>query len=248
MRFIARAEMWLALAGMTLLAGGVQAQNAGEQAPQVFEKKITKVVKGQFLLSLPKEYGKDADKKWPLILFLHGSGERGSDLEKVKTHGPPKLVTQGKEFPFIIVSPQCPEDEGWDSDVLGGLLDEVEQKYAVDKDRVYVTGLSMGGFGTWNLAMAFPDRFAAIAPICGGGNPKKVDKIKNLPVWVFHGGKDPVVPIARMQAMVDALKAIGGDVKATVYPEAGHDSWTVTYDNPELYTWFLQHKRQKAEK
>lgn len=166
----------------------------------------------------------------------------------VKRHGPPKLIAQGKQFPFVIVSPQCPMGENWSPETLNALLDEITGKYAIDKDRVYVTGLSMGGYGTWRLAQEYPDRFAAIAPICGGGDPNKVDRIKRLPAWIFHGAKDPVVPVKEAQQMADALKAAGGDVTLTIYPEAEHDSWTQTYDNPELYTWLLRHRRPSGKK
>jgi predicted peptidase len=196
-----------------------------------------------YLLFLPEDYGK-TDKAWPLILFLHGAGESGNDLAKVKAHGPPKIVETKKDFPFIVVSPQSPK-RGWQPDALLALLDEVVSKYKVDQDRVYLTGLSMGGFGTWALAAAHPDRFAAIVPICGGGDPKTAERLKGLPMWVFHGAKDNVVPLARSEAMVNAVKAAGGNPKFTVYPEAGHDSWTKTYDNPELYQWLLEQKRTK---
>ena len=178
-------------------------------------------------------------------MFLHGIGECGEDLQKVKTHGPPKLVEQGKEFPFILVSPQCPEGSWWSDNVLDGLLKELEEKYNVDKNRIYVTGLSMGGYGTWSLAMEYPHRFAAIAPVCGGGNVRTVCKLKDMPIWVFHGAKDNVVPIAESQKLVDALKKCGNDVKFTIYPEANHDSWTETYKNPELYKWLLSHSLKK---
>ncbi len=126
---------------------------------------------------------------------------------------------------------------------LNDLLDKIIAEDRVDADRVYLTGLSMGGYGTWDWAIQSPDRFAAIAPICGGGNPDKVRAIRSMPVWVFHGAKDPTVPIAESEKMVKALKKAGSNVKFTVYPEAGHDSWTETYNNPELYKWFLSHKR-----
>src|SRR5579871_899561 len=229
------------LAALVATGGGTVQQPAppppGNQAAQALEKTITKVIKVKYLLYLPKDYEKDADKKWPLILFLHGSGESGDDVEKVKTHGPPKLIAAGKEFPFIIVSPQSPGG-GWDTEALTYLLDEIQQKYRVDEDRVYLTGLSMGGYGTWALAIEHPDRFAAIAPIAGGGTPRRARRLKNIPTWVFHGAKDMTVPIKEDQDMVDALKAAGGDVKFTIYPDAGHDSWTQTYENPELFTWF----------
>lgn len=213
------------------------------QQPKHFEKQITITVKLDYLLSLPEGY-EQGDKKWPLVLFLHGAGESGSDLEKVKIHGPPKLVAAGKKFPFILVSPQAETARrGWNADALNALLDDVMANYKIDADRVYLTGLSMGGYGTWNLAAAHPDRFAAIAPICGGGNPDDAKKIKNIPTWVFHGAKDPTVPIIRSQEMVKALEAAGAKVKFTVYPEAGHDSWTETYNNPEFFTWLLEQKR-----
>jgi predicted peptidase len=120
-------------------------------------------------------------------------------------------------------------------------------QYAVDEERVYVTGLSMGGFGTWSLAQAHPERFAAIAPICGGGNPELAGNLRHVPVWAFHGAKDNVVPLSASQEMVDALKAIGADVKFTIYPEAYHDAWTETYENPQLYEWLLQHKRFSSD-
>jgi predicted peptidase len=130
---------------------------------------------------------------------------------------------------------------------LSALLDNLAARYRVDQDRVYVTGLSMGGFGAWQLAVDYPARFAAIAPVCGKGEPAKAQLIKDLPIWVFHGAKDPVVPVSNSQDMVDALKKCGSDVKLTIYPEALHDSWTETYNNPELYNWFLQHKRGGAK-
>lgn len=216
---------------------------AARQHVQELDKNVTHRVDCRYLLYLPDGYADSKEERWPLMLFLHGAGERGDDIEKVKVHGPPKLIAQGKSFPFIVVSPQCPEGEWWSSEVLDALLREVESRYRVDADRVYVTGLSMGGFGTWNLALAYPDRFAAIAPVCGGGMPLLAPRIKDLPVWVFHGAKDEVVPIQESQRMVEALKRCGGNVKFTVYPDAGHDSWTDTYDNPALYEWFLRNRR-----
>ncbi len=182
---------------------------------------------------------------WPLLLFLHGAGERGDDLDLVKKHGPPMLIEQGQEFPFIVVSPQCPTNRRWEPFELATLLDEIVEKYQVDEDRIYVTGLSMGGFGTWSLAAYQPDRFAALAPICGGGEPIMARLLRPIPTWVFHGAKDPIVPLERSTAMVEAIKAAGGDVKFTIYPDAGHDSWTESYANPELYEWLLQQKRTK---
>ena len=166
----------------------------------------------RYLLYLPNDYDKKGN--WPLMLFLHGAGERGDNLELVKKHGPPKLIEEGKAFPFVVVSPQCPEDRWWEPVSLSALLDEIVGKYKIDKDRIYVTGLSMGGFGTWSLATYAPRRFAAIVPICGGGEPITAQMLASVPAWVFHGGKDPVVPLARSQGMVDAMKRAGGNVNS----------------------------------
>jgi predicted peptidase len=238
------------IAGLLAAGLGTGPAAGGDAKPAQQEKQFEKEVNGMnvklgYLLFLPEGYDQ-SDKRWPLILFLHGAGETGSDLAMVKKHGPPKIVEKKKDFPFIVVSPQAPR-RGWNPSALNALLDEVEAKYKVDPDRVYLTGLSMGGFGTWALAAAHPERFAAIVPICGGGRPADAQRLKNLPVWVFHGAKDRTVPPARSQAMVDALKEAGAEVKFTLYPNAGHDSWTATYNNPELYKWLLQHKRKAAK-
>lgn len=220
-----------------------KAQDAQPQTPEKMEVQVT--VSLRYLASLPKDY--DQQEKWPLVLFLHGAGERGDDLEKVKVHGPPKLIAKGKQFPFITIAPQCPRNRWWDARELDELVTHVSKKYKVDTDRIYVTGLSMGGFGTFALAAYAPERFAAIAPICGGGEPIHAFRTNHIPTWVFHGAKDGVVPEARSKVMVEALKKKKCDVKYTVYPDAGHDSWTATYDNPEFYTWLLSKKRNAKE-
>jgi predicted peptidase len=213
----------------------------GQQQEGNFQAEVKIEVQMGYLLFLPQEY--DQQDSWPLLVFLHGAGERGSDLDLVKKHGPPKIVESKKDFPFVVLSPQCGGREWWRLEPLKALIDKTASQYKIDQDRIYVTGLSMGGFGTWALASAYPHKFAAIAPICGGGDPKQAERIKHLPVWAFHGAKDEVVPSERSQEMVDALKAAGGNVRLTIYPDAGHDSWTESYDNPELYSWLLQHKR-----
>jgi predicted esterase len=193
------------------------------------------------IVSLPEDYEKSTAPA-PLLLFLHGSGERGDDIEMVSNQGPQVQRAAGKKLPFIIVSPQCPYGEWWNPKALMVLLDEVEAKYRVDESRVYVTGLSMGGFGTWELATDHPERFAAVAPIAGGGDPQRVARMKGVPVWAFHGALDDVVPISGDQATVDALKAAGGDVRFTVYPDRHHDSWLPAYDDLRLYKWLLRHR------
>ncbi len=207
---------------------------------KAFAAAVTKKVACRYLLHLPKGYERGR-KRWPLLLFLHGAGERGRDLELVKKHGPPRLIAEGHEFPFIVVSPQCPARQWWSNDVLSALLDEIIANYRVDERRVYLTGLSMGGYGTWGLACEHPERFAAIVPICGGGNRLLAHALKHVPVWAFHGAKDDVVPVAESEKMVAAVKAAGGRAKLTIYPDAGHDSWTATYANPALYKWLLRH-------
>ncbi|HUT35109.1 MAG TPA: sugar-binding protein [Planctomycetota bacterium] len=211
------------------------------------KKKTGDLVPLRYLVHLPPGAEADKAKRWPTILFLHGAGERGDDLKVVEVHGPPKLVKTRKDFPFIVISPQCPKGVWWSAPLLDDLLNEVADKYPIDPDRIYLTGLSMGGFGSWMLAMEHPDRFAAVVPICGGGDPRDAERIKDVPLWVFHGGKDSVVPVARSREMVDALTAVGGRVKLTVYPDAGHDSWTATYANEELYTWLLGQRRGRPQ-
>ena len=235
----------------TLPMKRARAQDTVQQA-KTFETTITKDVGAEYLLFLPKGYDAKAKKRWPLIFFLHGAGERGTNIWKVAVHGPPKIVKSQPDFPFIVVSPQCPNGQSWQNDLLIRLLDDAASRYAVDTNRIYLTGLSMGGFGTWSLGVQYPERFAALVPICGGGetirilltNRTKAAALKRLGVWAFHGGKDPVVPVEESERMVNALRKIGcKDVKLTIYPEAQHDSWTETYDNPALYEWLLQHHR-----
>ena len=222
------------------------------QTAQKFHIERKQVLDADYLLFLPDGYGADPTKRWPLILFLHGAGERGANVWMVAKHGPPKIDTTAPNFPFIVVSPQCPNGKIWSNDLLLALLDEIEATYPVDLHHVYLTGLSMGGYGTWSLGLSHPERFAAIAPICGGGDyitpllaeGHHKEALTSLGIWAFHGGKDPTVPTVESQRMVDYMKKLGvKEVKLTIYPDALHDSWTQTYANPELFSWFLQHSR-----
>jgi predicted peptidase len=201
-----------------------------------------------YLLFLPRRYAER--RRWPLILFLHGSGERGDDLELVKRHGVPRVVEDDPSLPFVAISPQCPAGGRWHLylKTLGALLDDAAARYAVDPDRICLTGLSMGGYGTWHLAARYPDRFAAIAPICGGGLrsrgfPEKARALRGVPVWAFHGARDANVPVEETQRLVDVLRDCGGDVRLTIYPDAGHDAWTRTYADPRLFEWMLAQRR-----
>jgi predicted peptidase len=198
------------------------------------------------LLYLPPDY--EAASSWPLLLFLHGVGERGRDLDRLEAHGVPRVLARGDRLPFVTVSPQCPSGSYWSSELLAALLGEVSAEVRVDPDRVYGTGLSMGGYGLWALALDRPFLFAAIAPVCGGGDPRRAGLLRRVPVWAFHGARDPVVPVGASRRMVEALQRCGGEARLTVYPDAGHDAWTETYDNPELYEWFLTHTRRHGSR
>jgi predicted peptidase len=217
-----------------------------------------------YLLFVPKDYRADG-KKWPLMLFLHGVGECGNgDLPRVKTHGPPKIAESRPDFPFVVISPQLPPpkgykqgtqytykqlhemvDDAWQPEPLAKLVDFVMSKLNVDRERFYVTGLSMGGYGTWRFVAAYPERVAAAVPICGGGEPDTMAKsLSKVPIWSFHGGKDQVVRLEEDQKLIEAVKRAGGNVRLTVYPEAMHDSWTATYKNPKVFDWLLSHQRK----
>lgn len=256
-------------AGLTLTAQADETQRVLS-----CKRAVTKTVGYDYLLSLPTGYDAATGRRWPLILFLHSAGERGADPWLVAKHGPPKLLrgeaaAPKKETPeararreeatkqlsanFIVVSPQCPSGQRWDDDTLLALLDDVLASQKVDARRVYLTGPSMGGFGTWSLATRRPERFAAIAPICGGGQAidillasfeQKTAALQGLGVWAFHGAKDDTVPPAESEHMVNLMKQAGAmDVQLTIYPEAKHDVWTQTYANPDLYAWLLNHQR-----
>jgi predicted peptidase len=207
----------------------------------------------QYLLFLPKGYDANGTNRWPVILFLHGIGESGTNIWRTTLHGPVQFIEKHSDFPFILISPQCPVGQKWSDQIVLGILSEVESKYAVDTNRVYLTGLSMGGFGVWSLATTYPEKFAAVAPISGGGDTMgliictwngKAQILKSLPFWAFHCKGDPIVSVSESKRMVDALKKYGcKDVKLTIYPQAQHDAWTKTYDSPQLYEWLLKYKR-----
>lgn len=188
----------------------------------------------------PKQNDED---KLPVLFYFHGAGERGEKPEKVLRHGPPKLIEEGKEFPFLVISPQCPANTYWRKINLIAFIDEMISGFPIDRERIYLSGNSMGGYCTWFLAIAFPYMFAAIAPVCGGGDSTQVFKIKHLPVWAFHGEDDDVVPYSESLKMVQQLRDVGGDIKFTTYQDTGHDSWTITYANDELYEWMMKQKR-----
>jgi predicted peptidase len=225
-------------------------------------RRITVTSELAYLLTLPAGYvappppsgdgargqARSEIPRWPLVLFLHGLGERGEDLSVVARHGPPKRLAAGFSVPAIVVSPQCPVTSqfGWSTQAVLALLDDVCERLAVDVDRVYLTGLSMGGYGTWTVACEAPQRFAAIAPVCGGGDPTKAARLVGLPTWAFHGAADRLVPLAQSEEMVRAIEAAGGSPKFTIYDGVGHDCWTRTYDDPSFWDWLLAQRRPPA--
>jgi len=250
----------LLLTLMTLALAGSPVAQAGSTdiTAHTFNWQVTHHGELKYLLYLPEGYEAQESKNWPLLMFLHGIGERGSDVNKVYAHGPIKLAHDGRSFPFLILAPQCPDGEFWDNpEALVQLLDNVTATHHVDTNRVYLTGLSMGGYGAWKLGTTYPDRFAAMIPICGGGellnirfpNRGQAEALKTMAVWAFHGAKDNVVPVSESQRSVDLLKSTGvKEAMLTVYPDAMHDAWTKTYANPEIYDWLLRHERSQSSK
>jgi predicted peptidase len=207
-----------------------------------FAGKFTTEVKLDFLTYLPENF--DSTKEYPLILFLHGSGERGNDIEKVRLQALPKEIEKGRKLPAIVIAPQCPENQRWKTFELAALLDHVGSLYKVDKSAVYVTGLSMGGSGTWRFAAEFPERVAAIIPMCAYAEPHAAYQIADIPVWVFHGTADDVTPVDGSERMVKKLQEIGGNVKFTKYEGANHGIWERTYANDEIYTWLFSQRKK----
>jgi len=213
-------------------------------------KGLTRTATISYLLYLPGGYGQDPQQQWPLVLFLHGSDVWGNNPEDLIASGLPRLLTATLDFPAIVLSPQVPEDEVWwgtELDEVNALLDLVQANYAVDAKRVYLTGLSAGGFGAWAMAVRYPQRFAALAPIAGGWDserdtvPRNICNIKAMPIWVFHGEQDDIVLPKKAQLLVNALKQCGVEVRFTLYPDANHrESFRRAYDDPELYTWLFQ--------
>ena len=215
--------------------------------PQSFESEVTIKVGYHYLLTLPEGYDADPAKKWPLLVFLHGAGERGSDLNLLKKHGPPKLIAAGHKFEAVVVCPQVPTGDSWNAYGVKALIDQVRKDRRIDDSRIYLTGISMGGFGTFETIAQYPDLFAAAVPICGGpgANVVKFGAVKDLPIWIFHGGKDPVVPVAYSQMAYKWLQNMHApNAKLTIYPEAQHDSWTKAYDDPSLWEWLFAQKKK----
>jgi len=220
---------------------------AGRQVEQTLKTADGRAI--SYLFYLPKDYGAKGTN-WPVMLFLHGRGESKPPLSTVAKWGPPLRLARGESLPYIVVSPQCPEKESWaqpnQQELLVKLIEHVLKNFACDADRLYLTGLSMGGYGSWRLAADHPELFAAVAPVCGGGKPEDGPKLKDLPIWVWHGTEDTAVPLKRSEEMVEAIKQAGGTkVRFTVLEHIGHISWEAAYTAPDLYQWLDKQKRVK---
>jgi len=291
-------QNWTALGLLVMLATGSSwaAEIDGRTKAQLARKRYLSSATNaerEYLLYLPVGYDSEKGKRWPVILFLHGGGERGDglkDLEKTLLHGPlMEAWTKGRDLPFVMISPQMPSSppgasprpgaapraaasasrppmtreagaqpparaeqgppNGWwlsEKDLLA-MVDEVLRDYRADTGRVYLTGLSYGGFGTWHMAAAHPERWAAVAPICGAGNPKTLERIAaaKLPIWIFQGGRDRLVRPEWVLASAAALEQAGHPgVRFTVHEDMGHNVWSRVYEGLDLYNWFLSHRRE----
>lgn len=209
-----------------------------------------------YLLYLPQGYGLEPGRKWPLVLFLHGSEERGDDPELLRREGLPKLLEDWPDFPAIVVSPQCPQGKRWwpRAHIVGAFLDAVESMYAVNTERIYLTGISMGAYGAWAVALRYPQRFAALVPIAGGANavgdevPPNLCDLRELPIWVFHGRLDQNVSYMESVKAVEALRVCGGNVRFTLYEDAAHrEAWERAYQDAELYGWLFAQRISSTE-
>lgn len=223
-----------------------------------------------YRLLLPQNY--DSTKKYTLVFFLHGAGERGNDNEKQLTHGATLFLREDvrKDYPAIVVFPQCPQNSFWSNVAISqdnegkrkfefsaggdptkamllaqGLLDQSLSKYRIRKKQVYVAGLSMGGMGTFELVRRNPGLFAAAVPICGGANTATAEQLKKTSWWIFHGAKDDVVPPVLSRQMYEALLKVGAVAKFTLYPEADHNSWDLAFAEKELLPWLFSRQRKK---
>ncbi len=200
-----------------------------------------------YLLYLPPDYTKDTTKIWPMLVYLHGAGETGHDLERLKARGLPSMIAGGRNLPFIVVSPQTDSVFRWETDELYHFVLDMSKKYRIDQNQIWLSGISMGGFGVWSMAISHPELFAAIVPISGGGDSSRAWRLKYMPVWCFHRESDAGVPLSGDRQMMDALKKYNPNNRFTIYPGSyhgsDHDAWTEAYNTDSLYTWLLAQKK-----
>lgn len=211
--------------------------------PHKFEKELIRQVTANYLLYLPRDYSQK--EKWPLILYLHGGRGRGDDLSLLNWYPLLKMLAGNDSYPFMALIPQCPAGEMWtDTELLKSLLDDVVSKYKVDSDRIYLIGYSMGGTGAWYMAYKYPELFAAIAPMTGNTNPWWASRLKDTPIWAFHGQKDNLIPASETEEMAEAIRKEGGSIKISIDPERGH-SPPSRAEHEELFEWLLRQRKNR---
>jgi predicted peptidase len=259
---------WMGMATVALLCALAGAAAPGEGANGMAEEFSSKTISvggkdSKYAVFVPKDYS--ADKPWPLIVFLHGAGERGDDgVAQTQAGIGPAIVKNPERFPAIVLLPQCPKETEWSSqiDALEAQMEATRGEYNIDPKRIYLTGLSMGGYGTWLWGAVKTDTFAALMPICGGGDPadiqallkvtgsnpygshaSRVRALAKVPIWAFHGGSDSVVPPERSRTMVEAVKAAGGNIVYTEFEGVDHNSWDPAYQSEDTIVWLLKQKK-----
>lgn len=257
----------LCLLSLLLLPLAAFAQKKPDKKPDpstLMEKRTFKKDKHALLyrLFVPTGYKADGKNSYPLVVFLHGAGERGEDNTAQLKHGVADFVKpeNQKKHACFVIAPQCPKDQGWiyraskkketkkpeveAGELVLDLIEALRKEYRIDDKRIYLTGLSMGGYGTWALLARKPELFAAGIPICGGGDVKKADVLAKTPIWCFHGDKDKSVPVERSREMIAAIEKAGGKPKYTQYEGVAHDSWTQTYRDPAVHEWLFAQKKE----
>jgi hypothetical protein len=217
--------------------------------PKVFTSKKLSQKQIPYLLYQPKSYFTNQREELPLVVFLHGRGERGNDLEMLKRQALPKMIAEeNTEYPFLMIAPQLPEsEEEWYTKDLMTLIEEIESEYSVDENRIYLTGISLGGNGAWKVATDYPNKFAAVVPISGWGDTSRICRLKNENVWAFHGGKDTLILPERTLEIVERLQYCNSTTWFTIYPNAKHDAWTETYHNENVMNWMLEQRKKKSK-
>jgi predicted peptidase len=226
---------------------------AAEQGGRKGIMRVRQLTSAQYpyLAILPADFNQPG-QKWPLIVFLHGGDQRGRNFDLLKVNGPPRTALRETDFPFVVVAPQLAEGKLWEPDAVASFVKRIIPRFRIDASRVYLTGLSTGGYGTWAAGLKYPERFAAIVPVAGGGDTVYLkhaegvyhEHLKGLGVWAFHGGADPVIDASESTRLVDELRSLGvRDARATIYGGVGHDIWDRVYDDPALYEWLLSKQR-----
>ncbi len=233
--------------GLLFLSSIILVQACSAQT-QIIEDSLETVnrEKLSYYLYFPENYESKTMESFGLLLFLHGGGESGGSLEEIKQNGPPKLLVEGKQFPFLVLAPQNPhKKKWWNTEAIMQLLDSVVETNRVDPNKIYLTGLSRGGSAAWELVTQYPNKFAAMAVVCGMTPLPYAHWIdKELPIWVFHGEKDKVISVEESDKMVKKLKAMNYQVRYTRYKDVGHNSWQRAYTTDSLYTWLANQKRK----